>query len=374
MNPADATIDRIECREQTLIVAWRDGSVSEYPYIWLRDNDVAELHPTTHERTFDLTTVDIDLQPDTPVVADNAVRLRWPDRSDHSSYTSDWLFRHRPGHMRCDPAGVEQRLWNAESLPAIPRFSATDCAADAATLADALLTVKSMGLVVFDGLDDDPAAGEAFGERIGFKRETNFGVMFDVVSKPDPNNLAYTADALPLHIDLTNQELVPGFQFLHCVVNDAEGGESIFADGYRICADLQERAPEFFATLKRIAIPCRFYDKSCDIRQRRPVISQADNGDFTQLVFNAHIADVPDMPVADLLEFYPAYQALMKLARAKTYSIQHVLLPGEMAMFDNRRIMHGRGAFDPSTGHRHLRGFYIDRNEVDSRIRVLRRP
>ncbi|MFO6465778.1 TauD/TfdA family dioxygenase [Jannaschia sp. KMU-145] len=40
-------------------------------------------------------------------------------------------------------------------------------------------------------------------------------------------------------------------------------------------------------------------------------------------------------------------------------------------MFDNRRILHGRAAFDPSTGARHLRGCYVDRGEFDARLRML---
>ncbi|WP_312881095.1 TauD/TfdA family dioxygenase [Rhizobium leguminosarum] len=45
--------------------------------------------------------------------------------------------------------------------------------------------------------------------------------------------------------------------------------------------------------------------------------------------------------------------------------------PGEMVIFDNRRVLHGRTAFDPMTGHRLLKGFYVDRGEFDSRIRML---
>lgn len=44
-----------------------------------------------------------------------------------------------------------------------------------------------------------------------------------------------------------------------------------------------------------------------------------------------------------------------------------------MVVFDNRRIMHGRDAFDPETGFRHLHGCYVDRGEFESRLRVLKR-
>jgi gamma-butyrobetaine dioxygenase len=40
-------------------------------------------------------------------------------------------------------------------------------------------------------------------------------------------------------------------------------------------------------------------------------------------------------------------------------------------VFDNRRVMHGRDAFDSSSGMRHLRGCYVDRTEFQSRLRVL---
>lgn len=366
-------IQNFEAGNRSVVVTWADAVSGDFPWIWLRDNDVAELHPTTQERTFDLTSVPIDIKPDNVALADNALLIRWPGRDDISRYDADWLYQHRPGIRRPDAAIVPQTLWTKDSMQELPRFDAGRCRASSDVLSDALRTVKSVGLVLFVNLPDDPDAGVSFGDIIGFKRETNFGVTFDVVSKPDANNLAYTAQALPLHVDLPNQELVPGFQFLHCIRHDATGGRSIFADGYQICADLRQQHPDHFELLTRKRIPLRFHDDSCDIRQRRPVISQARNGDFTQVVFNAHIADVPDMPTRELYAFYEAYQVFMKLARSQSYRIEYLLRAGEMVMFDNRRVMHGRTAFDPSSGRRQLRGYYIDRNEVDSRMRILAR-
>jgi gamma-butyrobetaine dioxygenase len=46
---------------------------------------------------------------------------------------------------------------------------------------------------------------------------------------------------------------------------------------------------------------------------------------------------------------------------------------GQMVVFDNRRVLHGRRAFDPATGKRRLRGCYVDRSEFTSRLRVLQR-
>ena len=41
--------------------------------------------------------------------------------------------------------------------------------------------------------------------------------------------------------------------------------------------------------------------------------------------------------------------------------------------FDNRRVMHGRKSFDPTTGRRHLQGCYVDYDMVESALRVTAR-
>ena len=359
--------------DDTLRIHWQDTSQTDYPLIWLRDNDPADLHPDTQERTFDLTSVDLTVRPAHCALVDDALILRWPGKKEDSRYELHWLHAHQPGRKFHDPADVTQNLWDRHAQPELPRLSARTCANSPQALLEGLLTAKSRGIAVFYDLDDDPAAGKKLGKLIGFKRKTNFGVTFDVVSKPEPNNLAYTALSLPLHIDLTNQESIPGYQFLHCYKNDADGGESVFADGYKICADLRESHPDYFAVLTDVSLPWRFHDATSDIRFHRPIINQASDGTFSQFAFNAHIMDIPDLEPKTLQVFYAAYQTLMKMMRQEKYAVKCQLRPGEMVIFDNRRILHGRSAFDPNSGSRHLRGYYIDHNEVNSRIRVLSR-
>ena len=47
--------------------------------------------------------------------------------------------------------------------------------------------------------------------------------------------------------------------------------------------------------------------------------------------------------------------------------------PGDLALFDNRRTLHGRTAIDETGGVRELHGTYIDHDEIYSRTRVLTR-
>ena len=80
-----------------------------------------------------------------------------------------------------------------------------------------------------------------------------------------------------------------------------------------------------------------------------------------------------DMTPRVLHEFYPANRHLMIRIRDPRYAIRYSLSPGDMVAFDNRRVVHGRTAFNAGFGDRHLYSYYIEQNEIDSRTRVLSR-
>ena len=358
----------------SLELRWPDGTAGTFPFIWLRDTDPAGFHPQTGERAFDLTSVPLDIAPQGAEVEGDALLLTWPDQDAPSRFDLGWIKANRPGQPRPDPADVAPVAWRGDLGGAgVPHRDADAILTDDAALADWLDVTKRYGLSIVDGLADDAEAGMAVARRVGHLRETNFGLTFEVVSKPDPNNLAYTSDALPLHTDLTNQELPPGYQFLHCIANAAQGGGSTFCDGVAVAEDLRERDPEAFEVLSTVTVPFRFHDAETDIRSRKTVITLDTRGDVSEICFNAHLADILDLDAEQMTAFYRAYRQFMEMTRAPAYRIGLRLSAGQMVVFDNRRVLHGREAFDPSTGFRHLRGCYVDRGEWNSRLRVLRR-
>ncbi len=360
--------------DRVLHVAWPDGTSADFPYLWLRDNCPSGFHPQTQERQFDLTGIPADIAITDAVLDNDEIRLTW-DHIDHvSRYRTDWLHANRPGIGLADPARIEPLLWRGDfPARAIPRAAASDLMTCDAALLDFLVETKKTGLSIVDGMADDTEAGIAMARRIGFLRETNFGTTFEVMSKPNPNNLAYTSHALPLHTDLANQELPPGFQFLHCLANEAEGGGSTFCDGFAIATELRSDDPDTFRLLSQTPVSFRFHDEDCDIRCHHTVIDLDLFGNLKELHFNAHLAGIFDLPADTMEAYYQAYRKLMQMTRSDDYVITTRLKGGEMVIFDNRRVLHGRAAFDPGTGFRHLRGCYVDRGEFDSRIRVLSR-
>ena len=355
-------------------IKWSDNSDSSYPFLWLRENDPAGFHKDTNERMTDLTSIPLDITLTKAFIKDDVLMLNWSDSANSTRYNLDWLYHHKPGKRASDPAAIKKRCWRGGmGTDKLPTAKAKELLEDDDALATWLENTQSFGLSLVSGLEARHDAGMEVAKRIGFLRETNFGTTFQVQSKPNPNNLAYTSVALPPHTDLPNQELPPGFQFLHCLANEAEGGGSTFADGLAISTDLRANDIEAFNMLSSVSIPFRFYDENTDIRSRKHVITLNLDGEISEICFNAHIADFLDIDPKLMKSYYRAYGKFMKMTRSNAYLISLRLAVGEMVVFDNRRILHGRDAFNPETGFRHLHGCYVDRGEFESRLRVLKR-
>ncbi len=365
------TISNLTVRDNMLVVTWADESCTQFPPIWLRDNCPSGLHPDTQERLLDLLSVEEE-----PILTaanqEGDVAVLSYEDGHVSQMPFSLMHAHRPGQRAFDAAKQPEIFWRADlGAEGIPRHAAAPILADDEALQSWMQETAKYGLAIVHDVEDRVGAGVELAERIGFLRKTNFGTTFEVINKPDPNNLAYTSIALPLHTDLPNQEVPPGYQFLHCLANEATGGGSIFADGFAMAEDLRNEDPEAFRLLCETPIPFRFHDKDADIRVHHPVIDLAADGSLREIRYNAHIAAIFDMPADIMPAFYKAYRAYMAKTRDPKYRLTLKLKAGEMVVFDNRRVLHGREAFDPSTGFRHLHGCYVDRGEFFSRLRLL---
>jgi len=371
VRPLNASINS---DKRCVIIDWKDGTTATYPFIWLRDNDPAGFHPDTRERQFDITTINLNDEISKIMLEVDSIEFLWRSEGYTAKYSLSWLYTHKPGRQKDPVDEVEVSHWRCElALKGIPRYGAEDLIQSDAELLTFLRDTRSRGISIIDGLADEPESDTTLASRVGFLRGTNFGHIFEVRSKPQPINLAYTSLALPMHTDLPNQELAPGYQFLHCLKNEAVGGGSIFCDGFAIAEDMRESEPEYFELLANTSIPFRYYDDEFDIRSRQKVINLDASGSVIEICFNAHLSDALDLPVTSMDAYYRAYQMFMLKAKQSFYTVSIKLCPGEMVVFNNRRILHGRDAFDVQTGVRSLRGFYVDRGEFDSRIRVLAR-
>ncbi|NIR27927.1 MAG: DUF971 domain-containing protein [Gammaproteobacteria bacterium] len=370
------TVATLRVGERAVHLEWGDGHASVFHYVWLRDNcDCSRCrHPQTLERIFDPFDVPEEPRPE-PVTldADGALRIRWPDHSEASRYAPAWL----RAHCYSDAARAERarrpHTWDAGLAQAIPSFEYYEVLAHDDALHAWLAALRDTGVALVRGGPHRGGAVLEAARRIARLRETNFGLVFDVISKPEPNNNAYTALALPLHTDLPNWEFPPGYQFLYCIANEAQGGDTVLLDGFRAAEVLARRDPEAFAILTHTAISFRFLDDEVDISHRAPVIGLDADGGLREIRYNASLIGPLDAPASRVKGLFRALRAFMAVVHDHALQVRLRLAPGELLVFHNRRVLHGRTAFDPTAGRRHLQGCYVDVDDLLSRIRVLER-
>lgn len=376
------TIARLDRDGESVVLAWSDGRISRFHYGWLRENCPCPAcrHPASRERIVDPLSIATDIVPAiVDIDADGALTLRWPAAdggAPHSSrYDAGWLRAHcyssgAPAAASA-PVPVDRVPSDPAEPPAVRAWSTLT--ADEAAFADWLKALARTGWSLVSGVPDADGACLDFGRRIGVLRESNFGLGFDVRSKKDPNSNAYTALYLPLHTDLPHYELPPGLQLLHCRVNDAVGGDSLLVDGVAVARALRAADPEAYRLLTTESVPFRFQDANGDYRARHPVIACDAAGEPVGVAWSNSTAAPLDVPAPRMPAMRRALRRFLDLVEGPRFRIAHRLGAGEMLVFDNRRMLHGRLAFDPRTGDRHLQGCYLDTAELASRIAVLDR-
>ncbi|MBZ9568031.1 MULTISPECIES: TauD/TfdA family dioxygenase [Modicisalibacter] len=382
--PVETRPAAVDSAPHVITLHWQDGRTSRYHSVWLRENaaDASTVNPATRERTLDLSRLG----------AWPTVEAAWLDETGALNVTfapEQRTLRFHPGWLRAhdysnaeplDAPLVPVTTWTGDTLDAPCSLDAGDWldhepdTVEARTLLESALTaVLSHGLVRLRNLPVEPGTLARIAERIGPLRATNFGSLFDVRAKPQPDSNAYTSIALPPHVDLPTREYQPGLQLLHCLENSVAGGQAVMMDGFAVAEALRERDPHAFETLATVKWCYANTARTTDYVWYAPMIRLDEAGRLDEV----RIADFlrgPLMAPFDAVE--PAYAALMTLQRMlhePHFAMRFTYRPGDLVIFDNRRLLHARDAFAGDSGQRWLQGCYLERDEVRSRLRMLHR-
>jgi len=261
-------------------------------------------------------------------------------------------------------------LWpRGQDMAARPPIPYDAYLTDDAALKAALRDVARFGLVRLSGAGTDLCELERMVARFGFIRETNYGRLFDVRVEPDPSNLANTARALEPHTDNPYRDPVPTLQVLHGIRNSSEGGATVFLDGFALTAALRGDGPEDFARLAGHAVPFAFQDSAGNrYEAHSPIVRTTVEGRVAGIRFNHRALGAVDL--GEAAKWYAAYLKFALAADAPERRLSFVLEPGDIVMFDNERILHGRESF-AGPADRLLKGCYADRDALRATLARL---
>ncbi len=358
-----------------VVVVWEDGKKLKCHPLWLRENAVGPggIDPRSKENDLNIVDLDLGTRIAQAYLEDGALVVQFEPGGRQASFHPGWLRHVAEGEHKPFASLPEPQIWRATDLTEPPTHDGCSVLESDEALAEWLDDLLGYGLARLTGLPTNIQTVASVARRVGVLRETNFGATWHVSVDLNPNSTANTNAELPAHSDLPSRETPPGFQLLHCLENTVSGGDSTMTDGLAVAEHLQTKEPDVFKllTLKKWTFSNR--DEGEDHRWTGPVIDKGDGRvPWTFRAFHP-VRGFPAMPYKEISDAYSALQYLGHVSNSDEFQIRYQLMPGDLIAFDNRRVLHGRTAFDSTSGIRKLRGTYLDSDEVYSRARVLRR-
>ncbi|KAI9746134.1 MAG: hypothetical protein M1818_000815 [Claussenomyces sp. TS43310] len=369
--------------------------------LWLRDSCSCPrcVDPSTSQKLFQTSDIPLDISVATEKASKDTYEVTWKndvvgfDGQHVSTYSRDFLDAYSKPHWisgidgfgRPDKGRIERELWNKDEISERIKFiDYNEYLSSEEALHDALIQLTWSGLVFIRGIPDKSDAVEAIGGRIGHLRDTFYGRTWDVKSVPQAKNVAYTSQFLGFHMDLLYKSDPPGLQLLHCLRNSCEGGASMFSDSFLAADELRKEDFQAWFLLTRFNVQYHYHNDGEHYRHSRPVIELSGKNSKRPAFVNwsppfqapSDVGISPhDQDVGMKRPLFASYARAAKKFAAHIENpaniFEHRLQEGECVIFNNRRVLHARRAFESTSGQRWLKGAYLDTDVFLSRYRVL---
>lgn len=354
-------------------LAWcGKAATARFSPFWLRDHCHAaqSLHPDTLQRQVDTFAIPADIAPAKLELADGGrhLRIAWKHDGSTSSLPAAFLWKMAETDGR--ERSPRRRLWDrariGEQWPAMPYEKIMSGDAD---LLRWLSMIEEHGFALATGTPPTIEATQRLATRVAYVRTTIFGAMWDFTANLAFKDTAYTSAAIGPHTDGTYSLDSPGYQMFHCLQFDGAGGDSTLVDGFAVAERIRKVDPISFEVLTSVMVPAQYLGDGVHLKAEHPVIRLDHNGDFVQIAYNNYDRAPFRLPAPRMNAFYKALKLFNQLINDPIYEISMRLAPGTALLFDNWRALHGRRAYQ---GYRRLCGAYLNKEDFDSKLRVLR--
>ncbi|KAF1912544.1 hypothetical protein BDU57DRAFT_522892 [Ampelomyces quisqualis] len=395
----DSDVGQLDGKPSKHIAVNIDGHPTIFDSAFLRDSCTCSQcrDPHSKQKLFQTSDIPEDLKGSYKSLADEerglSIELVW--KSDVKGYGPDHRTRHSIDWLRRAintefeiRSGVQHDdrvYWDNKRITKDNRWvEYKDYMNRDDTLYEALTHLNRYGLLFLRNVPDSETSVVDLASRIGTLKDTFYGRTWDVRSKPKAENIAYTPQFLGLHMDLLYTSNPPHLQLLHSLRARCPGGESFFSDSFAAAHQLHRESAHHFCTLCTFPVTYHYHHENYHYHYTRPVIDLAPFPKYSnpttlpiqrvnwappfQAPFEARIGS---NRATLLRSFIAASHSYEKLISSEKNLYEYRLNEGECVIFDNRRVLHARKAFDATKGERWLKGAYVDDDVFFSKLRVL---
>ncbi|TLD19938.1 hypothetical protein PspLS_09483 [Pyricularia sp. CBS 133598] len=351
------------------------------------------------QRNFDTFSIPQDIRPVSADIEDKYLRVTWNHENHRSVYPLefilDFIFRDKgrsnvprphqwiaPDIQKKPPTVTFDEVMNPHSEEGIAKLTKL---------------IQSRGFAFVSQTPVSPDETKRLLEHIGPIRNTHYGGFYDFIPDLALADTAYTNLALPAHTDTTYFTEPAGLQAFHLLSHHpppsappgavAEGGKSLLVDGFQAASTLLKEDPQAYTILstykvhwhasgnKGIAITPSLLSPVLEMSSyHNPMRVRWNNDDRGVVPFTnqpevndaGHASRYPRQQDGRESAWYAAARKWNEIIKRKEMEYWVQLTPGNVLIFDNWRVLHGRSAFE---GVRRICGGYINHDDFMSRYR-----
>jgi len=364
---------------KAIILSRKDGSRLRYHATWLRDNanDPKTRDKNNGQRLISVSDIPVNSYIKSASLDKKGknITLNFLPKKKQIRFSASWLEKNvYDKRQNNSKVWIHQDLktWSKTSLKHIPIINYKYAKSDKKLLLKWLKSLHSYGFAKIIGCEKKSGTVIKIAKLFGYVRETNYGKWFDVKSKLNAVNLAYTNLGLQAHTDNPYRNPVPTMQILHCLKSSTKGGDSKVIDGFKAALRLKKENKKYFNLLSKYCSRFEFKEKkNVHLKSRFPMIELSPDNELRAVHFNNRsIAPITDVPYNDMLDYYKAYRKFSSIIDDPDMAVTFKLIPGECFILDNTRVLHARTVYS-GTGSRWLQGCYADKDGLLSTISTL---
>ncbi len=361
---------------KAILLSRKNGSQIRYHSTWLRDNshDPETRDKNNGQRLISISDIPVNTYIESASLDKKGknITVKFLPKKKQVKFSSSWLEFHAYDKKRnnskvwIDP---DLKTWSKNSLKRIPVINYKKAKSNKKLLLNWLKSLHYYGFAKITGCEKKSGTVIKIAKLFGYVRETNYGKWFNVKSKTNAVNLAYTNLGLQAHTDNPYRDPVPTIQILHCLKSSTKGGDSKVVDGFNAALRLKKESKKCFDLLTKYTSRFEFKGKkNVHLKSCFPMIALSPDKKLTAIHFNNRsIAPIRDIPYNDMLNYYKAYRKFSNIIDDPKMAVTFKLNPGDCFLVDNTRVLHARTPYS-SKGSRWLQGCYADKDGLLSTI------
>ena len=367
LQPFKKMIKNVKILPDKLKIFFSNQIEDSFLNIWLRDHakDEDSWDLRSNQRKIFTAKLDPKLHIKKAEVKDNgnSLDILWSDSNKTINYTYKFFLDNL---NQSKTSKQSLKIWESKDLDQNIYIDYNDAISENG-FKFFLKKLYEYGFVVVQNCRTEMSSVEKIAKKIGYVRESIFGGLWSFESNQDKADSAYTQEELRPHTDSTYSNDAPGLQLLLCCHYKATGGESIMVDGFKIAEKIKNEKKDIYDTLTNFEVTGQYLGDGVSLKAKRPIFRLNSNRELIQVSFNNYDRAPFRMSEDKTIKFYESIREFDLIANNKEYQWRRVLKQGELLIFNNWRILHGRGSF---TGDRKMSGCYINKEDFDSSCRI----